>query len=158
MQKKYKISIAALTVLALGVLTANLVLGTVPSLDIRRETEGPSFDDAELARLRQLAPTTFEAADGEIRPVRHRFLLWTRDGAHIMWGRYGNGRFVGTDNLRKRCWGIYGKGVFAGFYDGDFFWGHYHNGTWKARYLFGLNASHGRYILFPHIPAVDAAP
>jgi hypothetical protein len=158
MQKKYKLSIAALTVLALGVLTANLVLGTVPSLDIRREAEAPIAGDAELERLQRLAPATFEAADVQIHPVRHRFLLWTRDGAHIMWGSYGNGRFVGTDNLRKRCWGIYGKGVFAGFYDGEFFWGRYCNGTWKARYLFGLNASQGHYILFPRITPLEVAP
>jgi len=53
MQKKYKLSIAALTVLALGVLTANLVLGTVPSLDIRREAEALDWDyvDTYLGRL-----------------------------------------------------------------------------------------------------------
>jgi hypothetical protein len=78
---------------------------------------------------------------------------------HIMWGVYGNGRFVGTDNLGKRCWGIYGKGIFAGFYDGEFFWGKYDNGAWKAEYLFGLEHSRGDYVLFPPPAATtDAAP
>jgi hypothetical protein len=66
-----------------------------------------------------------------------------------MWGSYGNGRFVGTDNLGKRCWGIYGKGIFAGFYAGEFFWGKYDGGKWKAEYLFGLENSSGAYVLFP---------
>lgn len=68
--------------------------------------------------------------------MRARFLMWTYDGVHIMWGFCGNGRFTGTDNLGNHCWGIYGKGVFAGFYEGEFFWGRYSNGTWKAQGLF----------------------
>jgi hypothetical protein len=72
-----------------------------------------------------------------------------------MWGICGNDRFVGTDNLGKRCWGIYGKGVFAGFYGGDFFWGEYSNGSWKAEYLFGLDNSRGNYVLFPS-PAITS--
>jgi hypothetical protein len=75
--------------------------------------------------------------------------MWTDDGVHIMWGVFGNGRFVGTDNLGKRCWGIYGRGIFAGFYDGEFFWGKYENGAWKAQYLFGLENSYGKYVTFP---------
>ncbi len=75
--------------------------------------------------------------------------MWTGNGVHVMWGFYGNGRFVGTDNLGKRCWGIYGKGVFAGFYDGEFFYGRYASGYWKAQYLFGLENSRGEYVLFP---------
>jgi hypothetical protein len=75
--------------------------------------------------------------------------MYTLDGVHIMWGIYGNGRFVGTDNNGKRCWGIYGQGVFAGFYDGEFFWGKYCNSDWKAEYLFGLRYSQGKYVLFP---------
>lgn len=100
-----------------------------------------------------MAPATPEEAERSIYPVRRRFLMWTHDGMHIMWGFYGNGRFVGTDNLGKRCWGIYGKGVFAGFYDGEFFWGKYCNGSWKAEYLFGLEYSRGKYVLFPQ-PAI----
>ena len=81
-------------------------------------------------QLKELAPATPEEAERSIYPIRRRFLMWTHDGVHIMWGVHGNGRFVGTDNLGKRCWGIYGKGVMAGFYDGEFFWGKYDNGSW----------------------------
>jgi hypothetical protein len=73
-----------------------------------------------------------------------------------MWGYVGNGFFVGQDNLGKRCWGIYGNGVFAGFYDGGFFWGKYRNGNWKAEGLFGENCAHGKYILFP-TPTIEPA-
>jgi len=100
-------------------------------------------------QLKEITPATPEEAESSIYPIRRRFLMWTNDGVHIMWGFYGNGRFVGTDNLGKRCWGIYGKGIFAGFYDGEFFWGKYCNGTWKAEYLFGLEHSRGKYVLFP---------
>ena len=160
MQKKYKISIVALTALVLCILTTNLVLGTGPFLEIKREADEVLAVDIgdELDRLKDLAPATLEEAEVKIFPIRNRFLLWTRDGVHIMWGFYGNGRFVGTDNLEKRCWGIYGKGVFAGFYDGEFFWGRYNNGTWKAQYLFGLKYSLGRYILFPGIASAKNYP
>ena len=87
----------------------------------------------------------------QTRTTRTRFLLYTHNGEHIMWGYVGNGRFFGQDNLGKRCWGIYGKNFFAGFYDGEIFWGRYRNGQWKAVYLFGENYSHGEYILFPTI-------
>jgi hypothetical protein len=66
-----------------------------------------------------------------------------------MWGYVGNGYFVGQDNNGKSCWGICGSGVFAGFYDGEFFWGKYRCGNWKAIGLFGENYSFGKYILFP---------
>ncbi len=74
-----------------------------------------------------------------------------------MWGFVGKGYFVGTDNQGKRCWGIYDKGIFAGFYDGEFFWGNYRGGNWKAEGLFGLNSSHGKYILFP-TPDITPTP
>ena len=82
--------------------------------------------------------------------------MWTYDGVHIMWGVFGNGRFVGTDNLGKRCWGIYGRGIFAGFYDGEFFWGRYNNGAWKAQNLFGLKYSYGKYVIFPQPTVTNA--
>ncbi len=160
MKKEYKIPIAALTILALCILTTNLVLGTVPSLDIQKEAESaPAFDFGDdLEQLRELAPATPEEAEEKICPIRNRFLMWTRSGTHVMWGVYGNGRFAGTDNLQKRCWGIYGKGVFAGFYDGEFFWGRHHNGTWKAQHLFGLRYSCGRYVLFSGITCAENSP
>ena len=187
MHKKIKVSMAAVAALMLVVLAVNLVMGTtsvantsdieansleaVEKIDSEESVtvdEGVTFDDSivismeqaeDAEQLKELTPETFEEAESSIYPVRHRFILYTGNGVHVMWGVYGNGRFVGTDNLGNRCWGIYGKGVFAGFYDGEFFWGSYCNGTWKARYLFGLNYSRGEYVLFP-APAltVDAAP
>jgi hypothetical protein len=105
--------------------------------------------EADLDSLRQLVPNSYDEVDAQIVPIRVRFLLYTNDGKNIMWGYVGNGYFVGQDNLGNRCWGIYGKGVFAGFYDGEFFWGKYNSGNWKATGLFGLNYAYGKYILFP---------
>ena len=113
-----------MSAIILCVLATNLVLGTAPSIN----NESEVCDDiltidisSELERLKDLTPETFEAAEAEIYPIRSRFIMWTRNGLHVMWGSLGNGRFVGSDNLRKHCWGIYGKGVFAGFYNGEFF-------------------------------------
>jgi hypothetical protein len=117
--------------------------------EVETEVEiSPEIID-DIDKLEDLAPETYEEAEQSIFPVRNRFIMWTGNGVHVMWGFYGNGRFVGTDNLGKRCWGIYGKGVFAGFYDGEFFYGRYANGYWKAQYLFGLENSRGEYVLFP---------
>ena len=113
--------------------------------------------EVDIDSLRDAVPGTYEETDARISTQRVRFLLYTHDGKHIMWGFVGNGHFVGTDNLGKRCWGIYGNGVFAGFYDGEFFWGKYRGGNWKAEGLFGLNYSHGKYILFP-TPTIAARP
>jgi hypothetical protein len=113
----------------------------------------------DVKELESIVPRTYEEADAQIIPTRTRFLMYTHDGKHIMWGFVGNNYFVGTDNLGKRCWGIYGKGVFAGFYDGEFFWGRYRNGNWKAEDLFGENYTYGKYIIFPTIdlePSITA--
>ncbi len=176
MHKKIKVSMAAVAVLTLVVLAVNLVMGatsianmasieaknlavekldseeaiTVDESTILEDSIVISPEQAEIPeQLKELTPETYEEAESGIYPIRSRFILWTQNGVHIMWGVYGNGRFVGTDNLGKRCWGIYGKGVFAGFYDGEFFWGKYCNGLWKAEYLFGLDYSRGEYVLFP---------
>ena len=111
--------------------------------------------EIEVENLRETVPRTYEETDTWVSSQRNRFLLYTHDGKHVMWGFVGNGYFVGTDNLGKRCWGIYGKGVFAGFYDGEFFWGRYRSGNWKAEGLFGEKWAHGKYILFP---TADIAP
>jgi hypothetical protein len=129
--------------------------------NVQTRTQTDNADEAEpvtannMEKLRERIPKTFEEADASILPVRNRYLMYTRDGAHIMWGYYGNNIFTGTDNNGKRCWGIYGNGVFAGFYDGEFFWGSYNNGQWKAEYLFGLRYSRGSYVLFP-VPTVSS--
>jgi len=167
MQKKIKISIAAVAALMLLILAVNLAMGATsavnapaPAANTLEPIEKINEDDGivispeqaeDTEQLKELAPETLEEAEASIYPVRTRFLMWTHDGVHIMWGIYGNGRFVGTDNLGKRCWGIYGRGIFAVFYDGEFFWGRYCNGTWKAEYLFGLNYSRGKYVLFPSL-------
>jgi hypothetical protein len=166
MQKKIKISIAAVAALMLVILTVNLAMGATSAVNTpapaANALEAVKPDDSivispeqaeDKEQLKTIAPATPEEAEANIYPVRHRFLMWTNDGVHIMWGIYGNGRFVGTDNLGKRCWGIYGRGIFAGFYDGEFFWGKYCNGTWKAEYLFSLEHSRGKYVLFPS-PAI----
>ncbi len=169
MQKKIKISMAAIAAVMLVILAVNLAMAatsavntpalaanTLEAIDEIKPDDGIAIspEQAEYReQLKEIAPATPEEAESSIYPIRSRFLMWTHDGVHIMWGVYGNGRFVGTDNLGKRCWGIYERGVFAGFYDGEFFWGRYCNGTWKAEYLFGLEYSRGKYVLFPS-PAI----
>ena len=163
---------AAVAVLMLSILMINFVMASISTANtpisdansmetaIQDNNIVISQEQAENAeQLKELTPATSEEAERSIYPVRYRFLMWTSDGMHIMWGIYGNNRFVGTDNLGKRCWGIYGKGVFAGFYDGEFFWGKYSSGIWKAEYLFGLENSRGSYVLFPQpvITNEDAA-
>lgn len=121
-------------------------------------SDGDNTDAAkevDLDGLRDAVPSTYDETDARLSTQRVRFLLYTHDGKHIMWGYVGNGYFVGTDNQGKRCWGIYGNNVFAGFYDGNFFWGKYRGGNWKAEGLFGLNSASGKYILFP-TPALTA--
>ena len=114
----------------------------------REETGDDNLEEIDVDALRETVPETYEEADSLVC-TRVRFLLYTHDGEHIMWGFVGDGYFVGQDNLGKRCWGIYGNGVFAGFYDGEFFWGKYRCGNWKAEGLFGEDYAYGKYILFP---------
>jgi hypothetical protein len=172
MNRKIKLSAAVVATLMLSILAVNIAmaatnLGTTSNLtpaanaaNVKVSAENGVEISAEQAQdaeqLKEMAPATPEEAEKSIYPIRTRFLMYTHDGVHIMWGVYGNGRFVGTDNLGKRCWGIYGRGVFAGFYDGEFFWGKYDNGSWKAQYLFGLENSYGKYVTFP-VPAVSSA-
>ena len=167
MNKKIKISMAAVATLMLAILMVNLAMAATSTVNTSvsdtNSTEANQDNTVVISpeqkedteQLKEVAPATLEEAERNIYPIRNRFLLWTSDGVHIMWGICGNSRFVGTDNLGKRCWGIYGKGVFAGFYDGDFFWGEYSNGLWKAEYLFGLDNSRGNYVLFPS-PAITS--
>jgi len=134
----------------------------LPKIDAVKELEeidDENLEEMDVEDLEESVLGTYEETDSRICQ-RIRFLLYTHDGKHIMWGFVGNGYFVGKDNLGKRCWGIYGKGIFAGFYDGEFFWGKYRCGNWKAVGLFGENYTHGKYILFPTTniePAITAA-
>lgn len=118
--------------------------------------------DLSLKDVKQVAeslaaqiPTTYQAAMNAT-PIKARYLVWTKDGTHIMWGYYGKDHFVGTDDLGKNAWGIYGKTVFAGLYDGKFFYGKFSHGNWKAFGLFHLNQSEGRFVEFPMPKPVEA--
>jgi hypothetical protein len=126
----------------------------LPENDVTDETGDDMLEETDIEDLKARVPETYDETNAQIRQ-RTRFLLYTHDGKHVMWGFVGNGYFVGQDNLGKRCWGIYGEGVFAGFYDGEFFWGKYRCGNWKATGLFGENYTHGKYILFPAITAAS---
>jgi len=139
-----------------AIFIAILISETVTAFD-----DKPSLIDrikpVNVKALKLKVPKTLDEVKLRMVPVRGRYLMWTHDGRHIMWGIYGNGYFTGTDNLGKRAWGIYGKGIFAGFYNGNFFWGKYRNGFWKAEYLFGEERSHGRYVLFPTVVPVPVS-
>jgi len=171
MRKAIKASIVTVFALMMTILAANLAFaataaGTKVNLSLAStaaditETDGFQITADQVQnpeQLKALIPATAEEAESNIYPVKTRFIMWTRDGVHVMWGVYGRGHFVGTDNLGKRCWGLYGSGVFAGFYDGGFFWGRYYMGTWKAQGLFGLAYSNGKFVTFPRIMTANVA-
>lgn len=124
----------------------------------KKGVEDLELSEAQLDELKAEIPKSYDATQEKITdfaPVPTRFLLWTRDGKHIMWGTYANGHFVGMDNEGKKAWGIYRNGVFAGFQDGRFFYGRYSKGRWYARGLFGLRSAAGRYVVFPTIRQID---
>ena len=158
MQKKLPISIAVLAVVLLGVLIAQGAMGTPQASTVERASINDVTLQLEMPedfdKLKENIPPTVKEAEAAIVNSAHKFLLWTHDGVHVMWGYYGNGFFTGMDNLGKRVWGIYGKDVFAGLYDGEFFWGRYRNGYWRAIDLFGESSCHGRYELFPGVTLV----
>jgi hypothetical protein len=123
------------------------------------EDGGREIDlDAIKERVKELTekiPETYSSTEELVHPLKNRYLMYSHDGKHVMWGFYRNGFFVGKDNHGKLCWGIYGKNIFAGFYDGEFFWGKYGRGFWKATGLFGERLTWGRYVLFPiRLPAI----
>ena len=115
-------------------------------------------NEVDIESLWNAVPSTFDETEAQLSTQRIRFLLYTHDGKNIMWGFVGKGYFIGNDNNGKRCWGIYGNNVFAGFYDGKFFWGRYRSGNWKAEGLFKLEYSSGKYILFPSVTTVTTEP
>jgi hypothetical protein len=118
--------------------------------DLDLPTEIPE----EAEELKEIVPATVAEAEANVVPLRNRFLMWTHDLEHVMWGYYRNGFFIGTDNQGKLAWGVYGNGFFAGLYDGEFFWGKYRDGRWRARYLFGEEkVTHGGYVVAPTIVA-----
>jgi len=115
-------------------------------------------ETVDIQKLKERIPKTYEQAEALVMPIRSRFLMYTNDLRHIMWGTFGASHFVGVDNQGKRAWGIYYQGIFAGFYDGEFFWGKYSNGYWKAQNLFDLPQSYGRYTIAPLIVTTTTTP
>jgi hypothetical protein len=108
----------------------------------------------DLDALAELVPATPDDAESKIPSHSGRFILWTHDGVHVVWGRYGNGFFVGTDNAGIRVWGVYRQHVFAGFYGEQLFWGRFRNGRWIAVNLFGQHVAYGQYRLFPYLSPI----
>ena len=152
--------IAAMAIMAL--LLVSMVSAIPMAKPQMQNRDAVQIDEAAVAELKEQVPAKYELAEIEVDAVEipKRFLMWTNDGAHIMWGRVGNGYFVGQDDLGKRVWGVFGNNMFAGLYDGEFFYGHYKWGRWHAYNLFGLEKSAGRYIVFPTWPrpvAISAA-
>lgn len=161
MKRVYQCSMAAMTLLLVGLFAIQSVVAASSTAAVNERLltarSQPIAIDDDLAALKQTVPETFEEANDVVARTRHRFLLYTHDGVHVMWGFYGNGHFTGRDNHDVRTWGIYGKGVFAGFYGGEFFYGRYREGQWSAVDLFGEASTHGSYVLFPGL-TVDAEP
>jgi len=142
MERKYFVSSAIIT-LILSVTMAAAFDSKVKAANEAKLSYGKPEE------IKPLVPATMEDAEAKMLPVKNRFILWTRDGIHVMWGNYGNGFFTATDNVGAKVWGIYGRSVFAGFYNGEFFYGKYSNGNWHAVGLFGENLTRGKYVTFP---------
>ena len=113
-------------------------------------------DIQNRAQLLERLPSTIDEVDANILPTRQsRFILYTKDGQDVMWGAFSDGYFRGQDNHGKYTWGIYGQNVFAGLYEGKFFWGKYRNGNWKAYGLFDKKQVSGKFIVFPSTPLLQ---
>ncbi|MFH2020016.1 MAG: hypothetical protein ABIJ34_01255 [archaeon] len=141
---------------AIHILLAMLLVASVSAFDIDTAADlSPKDVMALKGKVVSQIPASYQLAEDAIRPMPTRFLLYTKEGTDIMWGAFANGYFKGQDNHDKNTWGIYGKTVFAGFYDGEFFWGQYRNGNWKAYGLFGKNIAIGKYVVFPR-PTLSA--
>ena len=131
--------------------TCTLVVASTASDPITLPAEIP----AEVLKLRDQLPATIDDAEAKTVPVLGRFVMYTYDLRHILWGQFGNHYFTGVDNMGVRVWGIYGQGYFAGLYNGQFFWGKYSCSLWSARNLFKLNYACGRYVTTP-LPAATS--
>jgi len=148
------------------------------------DSDFQGWTDAEIQEYKdvlvEVIPVSYEAAveamDADIpehvipnnpgiptptEPVEKRFIMWTYDGKHVLWGTYevglyGNGYFAGEDNEGMKVWGIFDKNKFAGFYGENYaenvFYGRYYsNGQWKATGLFDKEYAWGNYVLFPQL-------
>jgi len=147
--KKRKLSAIAVLLLimtALPIVSAFEKNSGIENVLSERSVEKAAENDPEV--LKKTIPESYEAI-ASLYPRINRFLLWTNNGINIMWGTYGKGYFRGEDNNDKKAWGIYGAKVFAGFYDGEFFYGRYRNHKWRATNLFNKNISFGEFETFP---------
>ena len=159
--KKMKTNILA--VMLIGVFLLSMVSITALDTRVNKEIKAEvsslkirNLNNVDEVSLKRIIPEEQIAIDAvNIAPRIRRFILWTNDGKNVMWGKYGNHHFYGEDNNGKKTWGIYYRGSFAGFYDGEFFYGRYSRDKWKARGLFGLNYSNGGFKTFP-LPRLTA--
>jgi len=172
MKLKNRAKLLATTLLIIGILASSMLAlaSALPASTVSVKAVSNSAASAkavntnaalppEVEQLKAQLPATLAEAEAQVLPIRGRYVMWTHDLQHIMWGRFGARFFTGTDNLGKQAWGIYGQGYFAGFYDGQFFWGRYGSGYWKAQGLFGLNAAYGKYVTYPvPVPTTSAVP
>ena len=53
----------------------------------------------EVEQLRERLPSTFKEAESRIKHPSNRFLLWTFDLRHVMWGQYQSNIFLGCPIL-----------------------------------------------------------
>ena len=70
----------------------------------------------------------------------------------------GYGYFIGKDDQGKSAWGIFGKTMFAGMYDGNFFYGKWNNNNWTAYGLFGLEKATGGFVTLRTAPTMFEKP
>lgn len=138
----------------------DLILEKIEDRRIRLENIDP--DQLKEFRTRQIqileefkdavVIPNIEEIRTELEDVKGRFIMYTHDGMHILWGNIGNGHFVGQDDTGAEIWGIYENHKFAGFKDGELFYGSYRGGHkggfWKAFNLYD-EESFGRFVLFP---------
>ena len=148
-----KIMATIFVLLLVSVIGAQAAQPTLKASGLKGPIANPIKE--KIDEWKELVPKTYEAAEYMLLKEQsatllpRRFLMWTGNGEHIMWGHYGKGYFVGQDNAGENVWGIWGKNVFAGFYNDEFFYGRYASGKWSANYLFGEEMSRGRYVTFP---------
>ena len=146
----------------LHILLAAMLIMTLPIVSAFKAENNAKLSVRDVKNMKENVlnqiPDTYDLTNEKIT-IPNRFILYTHDGKNIMWGTYGNSYFRGQDNNGKFTWGIYGENVFAGFYQGEFFWGKYRNNKWKANGIFGLKRSRGNFVTFPPLKpvAVNAA-
>ena len=92
MKKVYKISIAVVAILLVGVFAIESVVAAEPGYALNIAEQNSALIDARelnsdetltvLDKAKELVPKTYEDAEAQLSTVRYRFLLWTHDGLH----------------------------------------------------------------------------